>query len=193
MNDTAIITVYGRSSSNLAALVDAMSEVIPGVRFAGTSGNSLLWDTNTFNLLGNVQRTFQGVGDLSITLPSDCLAELTYVKFDVTTSATVGNRFVGLRARSGGGTGTPPIATEIFAVFNGATQAASTSLTYLFVNGINNFTAPFNIGCALPNKLILSPGSIIEGIPGSSQAGDTYANVHVLWKQYKSLTKQGYM
>lgn len=198
--DTGIITVYGRSSSNFVELVSAMAEVIPGARFSGSSANAMIWDYNDLSTAANVNHPLGVIEATSLAiLPTDCLAELVAVQFEVTTSATAGNRVIGLQVLTGTGVSPNHFTFTILRVMAGVLQPASFTYSYLFSPGINNYNASVNpavetdVQAPMPAKLILPPGcriSIYNQSP--SVAGDTWSNMHLLWRQYKTLTKMGY-
>ena len=198
--DTGIITVYGRSSSDFVELVAAMAEVIPGARFSGSSSNAMLWDYNDLSSAANVNHPLGIIEATSLAiLPTDCLAELVAVQFEVTTSATVGNRYFGLRVLNGAGVSPNHWTFTVLQVLAGVVQPAGLTYSYLFSPGINNFNATVNnaigtdVQAPIPSKLILPPGCRISIYTlNLSVAGDTWSNMHLMWRQYKTLTKMGY-
>lgn len=185
--DTAIMTVYGRSSDNLIELQEVLSP-IPGTRFAGNAGSFMVWNYNDF--------TDNGPGALPtvpprFTTPFNLNCELVSAKFTVTTSAAVGNRFLGLTATIFDGTTN----VRLFNVWEGDPQPASVTATYNFAVGVNNYDIGVSpnvfVGTALPDKMILPPGSILEGSRNGILAGDTWTNFQVIYRQYRTLTTLG--
>lgn len=188
ISDSVTMSVYGRSSDSLVELQSVLSP-IPGNRFAGNAGSTMVWEYNNF--------LNAGPGDMSTAPPTwvtspNLLCELVCVQYKVATSATVANRFYGMSATA------LQDATnqQLFIAFNGQAHTAGTSVTYTFAPGLNNFAMGLSgaafTGTSLPSKLILPPSSTVIAARSNAQAGDTWTNFQVVYRQYQTLTKLGY-
>lgn len=183
--DVALMTVYGREYDNLAELQNELAPV-PGARFAGTTGNAMVWDFNGFqNLVGGNLTSAPPV----FTTPSDCYVELISLKLNVTTSAVAGNRQVGIRIVGL----VNSISIDICRVFNGVNQAASLTFAYSFAQGVNSVFSATNASAPLPSRLILPPSSTITVIVAGLDAGDTWNTYNLSYRRYATQTRLAYL
>lgn len=184
--DTCYLVFYGRVYNNL---VEAQRELppVPGTKFAGNTGNGMVWE-----YVGNIQ-----AGGVSVTgnppvftTPASSYIELITATVIITTDATVANRMIGLSA-----TGTVTLANVIFfrVMSDTANQPASVVRQYTWSQGINNFSVANQYGMALPQRVVLPPLSTITLIASSTVApGDLWANFSVTYRRYASLMKVSY-
>jgi hypothetical protein len=179
-DDIALMTIYGRSFTTLQELQDALP-LVPGTRFAGGTGNAMVWEYNNFELSGPGNIT---AAPPVLTLPGDALAEIIYAEVTTTNSATVANRIVALDGFStiDGNNST------VFRVANGSLRTANLTTTYTWGQGVSVVNGGI-FSTSLPLRNILLPGSTvtIENINGA--AGDTWSNFQVTYRQYQTLTK----
>jgi hypothetical protein len=192
--DTATMLVFGRSSNNLVDLQRYLLP-IPGTRFAGNAGSTMIWDYNddAQNGPGSIRNS-----PPTFTAPANLLCEIVSAKFTVATDAVAGVRFFGLTATVFDGLTN----VRIFNVFNstlGATaalgQPPSSTVTYNFNVGINNYDIGGSpnrfMGISIPPKLVLPPGAVLSASQNGSDIGDLWNTWQMVYRQYKTLAKLG--
>lgn len=182
--DTVTLTVYGRSWSNLPDIQSQMAPV-PGARFAGTTGNGMVWEYNSSTQAGPTNFATPPV----FITPGNSDIEIVAVHLKVTTSAAAGSRVIGIRVR--GTIGLQPN-TDLFVVANGTGQAPSTVITYVFGQGMFNYSAAGNTGCAIPTKVIIPPISTLDTLRSGIDAGDTWSEFTITYRRYTTLSKVSY-
>jgi hypothetical protein len=184
--DTALLTIYGRSSDSLVELQSSLSPV-PGARFSGNSGNLMVWEYNDQTLPGPAS-----VGSATaakFTVPFNLLVELVCVQYVVTTTAAVQNRNFGVFASVFDGTQF----VRLFTANAGQPQGATSVCTYSYWPGANSYLAGvpagLNIGGPLPAKTILPSSAIVQLYGLNFVAGDLWTNWSIVYRQYDSLQK----
>lgn len=177
-NDIAVMTVYGRSATTLVELQEQLSPV-PGARFAGGTGNAMVWLYNNFVLPGPGLIT---ANPPVFVLPGDALCEIVYAEVTTVNSATVANRIVALDGFSqvDGSTAT------VFRVANGSLRTANLTSLYTWEQGASVVSGGL-FSTALPFRNMLTPGSTVTIESFNGAANDTWNNFQVTYRQYQSL------
>lgn len=183
--DVAILTLYGRVYDTLEELQDERAPV-PGAKFSGSTGNGMVWEYNSTEQFG--PQTWSA-GVPTFVTPSDSSIEIINVAMGVTTTAAVGNRFIGLNALAT----INGITVNMFWQINGTAQTASSSIGYYWNQGIVNANTGSRILTPLPSKMILPPITTIQGnYIGPDLFNDTWFNFIVIYRRYTSNTKVSY-
>jgi hypothetical protein len=193
--DTAIATVYGRTADTLQDLQSVLS-LIPGAKFSGNTGNAMQWAYNDFTVSGpvainsttnplNPQMLFQ--------TPFNLNCELSCVRYSVTSSASATPRAFGILVTVFDGTQNVPLLETYQPV---ALQASSSTFQYTFTPGVTSYSGGNSpaayAGIELPPKIIMPPLSTVSLLRSSAQTGDTYSNLSILYRQYRTLDQVGY-